>query len=216
MDLLGRDDGGMRMAGRRRAARRLSAGRGTAAAGWTGAVLTLESVKVRFSISPKTGAYELTDKRTGVTWSSHPRQPRLRTATLEDGNANRVVPLNQFWFNRRLRRLRLLDDALWVSDADRGSVLVPVRLAAPRGVPAPLAGCQRRCNSCRSGDFGAVVNREGAPVLPCARPQEPRRRRGGTAGGPHGPARSNVWPTLTSAPASTAQRAPPSSIDAAL
>jgi hypothetical protein len=131
--------------------------------------LLLESPKLRLSLAPTTGAYELTDKRTGVTWSSNPRQPRLGTVVLSDGKTDRTLPLDQFRATAgpraldlthtlpgadgatlvvrfeilpddetlqisaqssdpRLRRLRLLDDALWVTDADRGSVLVPVRL----------------------------------------------------------------------------------------
>jgi hypothetical protein len=133
------------------------------------APLVLESSKIRLSVSPATGGYELVDKRTGVVWSSSPRQPRLGTMTLNDGKADRTVPLDHFRAtvatrvltlthaaagaddaalavriellpddetlqvsaqssDPRLRRLRLLDDALWVADVDHGSVLVPVRL----------------------------------------------------------------------------------------
>lgn len=131
--------------------------------------LLLDSPKISFSISPGSGAYQIADKRTGVTWSSNPRQPRLGTVVLSDGKADQLLPLNQFratvaprllelshtlpgagnstlgirielladdetlrisaaCTDTRLRRLRLLDEALWVTDADHGSVLVPVRL----------------------------------------------------------------------------------------
>lgn len=134
------------------------------------ATLTLESVKVRFSVSPQTGAYTLTDKRTGVSWASNPRQPRLGTATLSQDTGERAVSLDHFQsaaahgsalvFSHALadaggaalgvrlellpdgetlqisaasdapglKRLRLLDDALWITDADCGGVLVPDRL----------------------------------------------------------------------------------------
>jgi len=130
----------------------------------------LTSAKLQLRVLPATGAYELTDRRTGVTWSSNPRQPRLGTVTLAQGKSERVVPLDHFQSavvdgralefthalpdasnatlvvrfellpngetlqisaassDPRLRRLRLLDDALWVTDADHGSVLIPVRL----------------------------------------------------------------------------------------
>ncbi len=131
--------------------------------------LVLESPKVRFSIAPDSGAYELTDKRTGVTWSSNPRELRLGTVSLTDGKAIRTVALERFRAtagdhvielvhplpdvegstltvhvellpngetlrmsatsdDARLGRIRLLDDALWVSDRDGGGILIPVRL----------------------------------------------------------------------------------------
>jgi hypothetical protein len=131
--------------------------------------LTIESPAIRLSMAPDSGAYELTDLRTGVAWSSNPRQPRLGTAVLQEDKAERVVSLDHFQaiargrilelthalpggsdaalilrlqilpdeetlsvvatsVDPRLRRVRLLDDALWVTDSDRGSVLVPVRL----------------------------------------------------------------------------------------
>lgn len=130
----------------------------------------LESANVRFRVSPQNGAYELTDKRTGVSWASSPRQPRLGTVTLRQDKGERTVALDRFQSAVAqggalvfspvladaggvaltvrfellpdgetlqvsatgevpgLRRLRLLDDALWITDADRGGVLVPVRL----------------------------------------------------------------------------------------
>ncbi len=144
-----------------------------AAWGWCAAAenpLTLESAKLRLCVSPVTGSYDLTDRRTGVTWSNNPRQQRLGTVALSQDKGERVVPLDQFRSavasgrilelthalpdaknatlvvrfellpdgetlqisaasdDPRLRRLRLLDEALWVSDVDQGSVLVPVRL----------------------------------------------------------------------------------------
>ena len=44
---------------------------------------------MRLRLAPTTGAYELTDKRTGVTWSSNPRQPRLGTVVLGYGHYRR-------------------------------------------------------------------------------------------------------------------------------
>jgi len=130
--------------------------------------LVLESAKLRLCVAPTSGVYELTDKRTGVTWAGNPRQARLGTVVLRQGKTDRTVPLDQFQATAsprglelthalpdaktrlvvrfqllpddetvqmsatsddpRVHRLRLLDDALWVSDTDRGSVLVPVRL----------------------------------------------------------------------------------------
>jgi hypothetical protein len=131
--------------------------------------LLLESPKLCLGVSPDTGAYALTDRRTGVVWAGNPRQARLGTVTLRQGKTDRVIPLNQFRATARdrvveltqalpdasnatlvvrlellpddetlqisaasddprLRSLRLLDDALWITDADRGGVLIPVRL----------------------------------------------------------------------------------------
>ncbi len=154
------------------------------------APLRLESPKISFSISPDSGAYQLTDKRTGVVWSSNPRQSRFGTVTLNDGKADQLVPLNQFRASAapralelahalpgagssallvrielaandetlrisascddsRLRRLRLLDDALWVSDTERGSVLVPVRL----GLVIPADSGKAFQHSFRTSDY---------------------------------------------------------------
>ncbi len=132
--------------------------------------LTLESASVLFCISPQSGAYTLTDKRTGVSWASNPKQPRLGTVTLALDKGERTVALDRFRtavtqgralvFSHALtdagnaviavrfellpdgetlqissvcdtpclRRLRLLEDSLWITDADRGGVLIPVRL----------------------------------------------------------------------------------------
>jgi hypothetical protein len=131
--------------------------------------LVLESSKLRLSVTPTNGVYELTDKRTGVSWTGNPRQARLGTVVLREGKTDRTLSLDQFQAKAeprglvlthalpgadratlvvrfqllpddetvrvsatssdpRVRRLRLLDDALWVSDVDTGSVLVPVRL----------------------------------------------------------------------------------------
>ena len=132
--------------------------------------LTLESANVRFGVSPQNGAYTLTDKRTGVSWASSPKQSRLGTVTLVQDKGERTVALDHFQsasaqggalvFSHALadsggavltvrfelladgetlqisaagavpglKRLRLLDDALWITDADRGGVLIPVRL----------------------------------------------------------------------------------------
>jgi hypothetical protein len=132
----------------------------------------LESSKIQVRVAPGTGAYELTDKRTGVVWSGDPRQSRLGAVVLREGSADRSIPLQNFQSiepkgngqsivlihplpgndakplavqlkilpddetleiacvsaDPRIRRIRLLDGALWVADADRGSVLVPTRL----------------------------------------------------------------------------------------
>lgn len=128
-----------------------------------------QSAKIRIKVSPNSGAYELSDKRTGVTWSSNPRQARLGTVGLSEGGAVRTLPLEHFTASARgeaieltqalpgdsssplvvrlmiladgetgelacsssdprIRAVRLLDDALWITDADDGSVIVPVRL----------------------------------------------------------------------------------------
>ena len=70
-----------------------------AAWGWCAAAenpLTLESAKLRLCVSPITGSYDLTDRRTGVTWSNNPRQQRLGTVALSQDKGERVVPLDQF------------------------------------------------------------------------------------------------------------------------
>jgi len=130
--------------------------------------LTLESAKVRFSVSPQTGAYTLTDKRTGVSWASSPRQAHLGTVTVVQDKGGRAIPLDHFQsaaaqsgalvFTHALdgadvltvrfelfpdgetlqisatgggpnvRRLKLLENALAVTDADKGGALVPARL----------------------------------------------------------------------------------------
>lgn len=138
-----------------------------AAAASTQRQLVLESAKVKLQVAADSGAYCLTDKRTGVTWAANPRQDRLGSLVLREGDAERSVPLEHFTASQRgrvvelthaipggspvvvrlellpddetlriaattadsrVRRVRLLDGALWVSDADRGSVIVPVRL----------------------------------------------------------------------------------------
>lgn len=132
-------------------------------------LLVLDSPKIQVRVKPVTGVYELTDKRTGVVWGADPRQSRLGTVTIREGNADRSIPLQSFQAERRgsaivlvhalpgkearpltvqlailpdgetlevactsddprVRRVRLLDGALWMSDADRGSVVVPSRL----------------------------------------------------------------------------------------
>lgn len=131
--------------------------------------LVLESAKVRLRVEPTTGVYDLTDLRTGITWSGNPRQRRLGTVKFADGDAERTLPLDTFQAavrenalelthalpgaegarlavrmellsdgetleisatsdDARLRRIRLLDGALGVTDSGHGSVLVPVRL----------------------------------------------------------------------------------------
>lgn len=131
--------------------------------------IVLDSSKIQVRISPVTGAFELTDKRTGVVWAADPRQSRLGTVTLREDNADRTIPLQSFQAERRgaavilrhelpgkearpftvqlailpdgetlevacatedprVRRVRLLDGAMWMSDVDRGSVVVPARL----------------------------------------------------------------------------------------
>ena len=143
--------------------------------------LTLESAKVRFSVSPQNGAYTLTDKRTGVAWASNPGQARLGTVTVAQDKGERTFPLDRFQPASAprnelaltqalpdvsnatitvrfkllpngetlqistvgnvpgLKRIRLLDNALWISDADKGGVLIPVRLGlfipSDNGVP---------------------------------------------------------------------------------
>ena len=150
---------------------RLAAGCVAALCAWGAAAaeetLTLESSNVLFRVSAQSGAFLLTDKRTGVSWSSSPRQPRLGTVTLAQDKGERTVALDRFRsasaqdgalaFTHALdgapltvrfellpdgetlqisaagdvpglKRVRLLDDALWITDADKGGVLVPARL----------------------------------------------------------------------------------------
>jgi hypothetical protein len=155
-------------------ARRAALGLTAAACVWAAAAaeeaLQLESAQVRFRIAAPSGAYTLTDKRTGVTWAGSPRQPHLGTVTLAQDKGERTLQLDHFQSASKqegalvfthalegadgasltvrfellpdgetlqisssgggasLKRLRLLDDALWISDADKGGVLVPVRL----------------------------------------------------------------------------------------
>ncbi len=131
--------------------------------------LVLESPQIRVQVQPDSGVYELTDKRTKVTWSGDPRQARLGSATLKEGDKSTTIGLQGFRAERRgpaivltqtlpgdnakplvvrleilgdgetvqigctcddarLQRVRLLDGALWTTDTQRGSVLLPVRL----------------------------------------------------------------------------------------
>jgi len=156
------------------------------ACAWTASAatspLTLESAKVLFSASPQTGAFSLTDKRTGVTWEGSSKQARLGTVTLAQEKGERAVPLDHFQqaaaqggalvFSHALdgadaltvrfellpdgetlqvsaagggpgvRRLRLLEDALAITDADKGGALIPARLGL--FVPSDSGGAFRR------------------------------------------------------------------------
>ena len=125
----------------------------------------LETAALRFQIAPDTGAYQITDKRAGVTWRSHPGEPRFGSATIaankvtlgqcdvtRSGNSLKAVfhPLTnqpqavllvtvslpgndtlEFAWSAdaglAVQSVRLLDEALWVTAADGGSVVVPVR-----------------------------------------------------------------------------------------
>jgi hypothetical protein len=133
-------------------------------------VQSIETSKLRFTVSPDTGAYQLADKEAGVTWKSNPFQPRFGEATLSGGGKPRRVNLDrcqveevgadllatfrplaekpdarlrvrvrpsagnrtlEFAFDAdpalAVENVRLLDEALWTSDADHGYVVVPVR-----------------------------------------------------------------------------------------
>ena len=128
----------------------------------------LETAALRFQITPDTGAYQITDKRAGVTWRSHAGEPRFGGATVAGnkvtlgrcdvtraGNSLKAVfqalpqtlravsaPLTvtvnllgsdtlEFAWSADpvldVQSVRLLDEALWVTAADHGSIVVPVR-----------------------------------------------------------------------------------------
>lgn len=141
-----------------------------AAAGLAAEVRSIETPRLRFTLSPGTGQYELTDKPAAVTWKSNPYQPRLGEVTINaDGKSRRLnlgacriekagdglvatfaplaekpdaklrVQVRPLAGNRTLEfafaadpalaveSIRLLDDALWTTDADQGYIVVPVR-----------------------------------------------------------------------------------------
>jgi hypothetical protein len=125
----------------------------------------LETSALRFELAPDTGAYQITDKRAGVTWRSHPQPARFGAAVINGESvtlgrcavargtggieatfhplpdqpdaAVRVTvktigddTLEFVWTadaGLAVQSVRLLDGALWVSDADRGYLVVPAR-----------------------------------------------------------------------------------------
>lgn len=131
---------------------------------------TLETPRVRFTLSPDTGCYTVTDKRAKVTWHSNPNTPRFGEATLVVGGkpvsaslgacrvqksgaslraefhplpnqpkqairvtitAVREGDTLEFAYAAEagtvVERIRLLDQALWMTEREQGYVAVPVR-----------------------------------------------------------------------------------------
>lgn len=72
--------------------------------------LPLESAHLRLTVDAVSGAYELVDKQTGVSWRSNLRQARLGTATFNDGKADRTVDLDHFRSARRGDAIELAHD----------------------------------------------------------------------------------------------------------
>jgi hypothetical protein len=56
---------------------------------------TVETPRVRFTLSPEDGRYEITDKQAGVTWKSNPYQARFGEVTCNPGGAIRRLPLGR-------------------------------------------------------------------------------------------------------------------------
>ena len=56
---------------------------------------SIETAHLRFTLSPDTGCYELTDKQAGVTWRSNPFQARFGEALLEVLLEDGLVSLNR-------------------------------------------------------------------------------------------------------------------------
>ncbi len=54
---------------------------------------TLHSSRIAFQLDDHTGAWQLTDRRTGVLWESNPNQPRFAEAVVRDAGQARTVPL---------------------------------------------------------------------------------------------------------------------------
>jgi hypothetical protein len=54
---------------------------------------SLETSRLRFTLSPDNGQYELADKHAGVTWKSNPHQPRFGEVTVNVGGKSRQVNL---------------------------------------------------------------------------------------------------------------------------
>jgi hypothetical protein len=119
--------------------------------GWTGETLRLESASLLVRLDAQTGNWSLLDKAADIRWPSH------GTATLGagsglEGNVEKVTPgdrsirvakkggivvtfeladegraLRVHYEGQRLGEIRVLGDALGVSDAERGAVIVPCR-----------------------------------------------------------------------------------------
>jgi hypothetical protein len=129
-----------------------------------------ETPSLRFRLFPATGAYEILDKGTGVTWGSNPHARRFGEARLRVGQSTKNVSLGSCTAMRRgkgleaafrllpdrpeallkvriepdpdgesigfacevpkgieIEHVRLLDEALWTTDAEGGCAVVPVR-----------------------------------------------------------------------------------------
>lgn len=67
----------------------------------------LESGRVVFRVDDATGAWELTDSRTGVAWTSHPGQPRFAEATVSGAGPARTIPLHPAAIVQHRDRLEL-------------------------------------------------------------------------------------------------------------
>ena len=132
--------------------------------------VSIESKAARFTLWPNSGAYEILDRVSGVTWFSNPWRRRFGEVTVAAGGPPRsadlaacAVTLSGPSLSAAFRPLpdredvqvrvevrllkdgrsleftcypssgadwqsfRLLDDALWINDAEAGGVLVPVR-----------------------------------------------------------------------------------------
>jgi hypothetical protein len=149
---------------------------------------TVETDFLRLHIAPKTGQYEILDKKARITWSSHPQKARFGEATVRIDSQSRPVNLERCEVrhpdqgqgldiifhpvdtkpdllvrvhirllpdNRTLEfaydaapgspveSVRLLDNALWVTDTDKGYALVPVREGLLVPADSGLAFTQR-------------------------------------------------------------------------
>ncbi len=142
--------------------------------------VVLETSHVKFSISPATGAYEISDRAGGVQWRSSPAQARFGQVTVRiegkpqalalgpcdvrraglpaiasavagdalEATFHPVADKPAAWLRVRIapadkgrtlefsytaadgmdiENVRLLDDSLWTTDAEKGYVVVPVR-----------------------------------------------------------------------------------------
>jgi len=175
--------------------------------------LSLDSANWALTVDEDSGAWSLTDKRTGVLWASAPDRPRFAQVHLRNGDRRTIWRVDKFDTARRVddgielvtrarvdgrpcgvtvtfrftpmsdpdglrlsytststrgwevARVRVLDDALWTTDADEGCVYVPQRLGIELPATKGLPGRQQwtTYNNITMAMCGAV--KQGSAIL---------------------------------------------------